>query len=236
MSWGWRKLLQLRDIVKPYFWKQVGNGHNTSLWHDRWCLQGPLVRLLSPRDIAREGYTLQTHVADLVVNGAWNFPLSWLAKAPILSTLYVPMLTEHEDSVYWRDSNGLMSTFSVKCAWEALRPRGLEVWSLVRILAGMESVPPGLEDIVNWLRPMAAKRSFKSVVGKLLFASTTYFVWCERNNRLFKNIRRSPKELKDQIMVVVRLKLINFRFKNKLAVSSMLAKWKLPNNFRLSGS
>nr|GEU31439.1 hypothetical protein [Tanacetum cinerariifolium] len=105
-----------------------------------------------------------------------NWPLSWLAKAPILSTLSVPMLTEHEDSVYWRDSNGLMSTFSVKCAWEALRPRGLEVWSLVRSLAGMESVPPRLEDIVNWLRPMAAKRSFKSVVGKLLFASTAYFV------------------------------------------------------------
>nr|GEX54169.1 hypothetical protein [Tanacetum cinerariifolium] len=127
MSWGWMKLLQLCDIVKPYFWIQVGNGHNTSLWHDRWCLQGPLVHLLSPRDIAREGYTLQTHVADLVVNGAWNWPLTWLAKAPILSTLSVPMLTEHEDSVYWRDSNGLMSTFSVKCAWEALRPYGLEV-------------------------------------------------------------------------------------------------------------
>nr|GEZ11693.1 hypothetical protein [Tanacetum cinerariifolium] len=152
------------------------------------------------RDIAREGYTLQTHVADLVVNGAWNWPLTWLAKAPILSTLSVPMLTEHEDSVYWRDSNGLMSTFSVKCAWEALRPYGLEVWSLVRVLAGMESVPPRLEDIVNWLRPMVAKRTFKSVVGKLLFASTTYFVRCERNNRLFKNIRRSPEELKDQIM------------------------------------
>nr|GEV53999.1 hypothetical protein [Tanacetum cinerariifolium] len=98
------------------------------------------------------------------------------------------------------------------------------------------SVPPRLEDIVNWLRPMAAKRSFKSVVGKLLFASTAYFVWCERNNRLFKNIRRSPDKLKDHIMVVVRLKLITFRFKNKLAVSSMLAKWKLPNNFTLYGS
>nr|GEX58808.1 hypothetical protein [Tanacetum cinerariifolium] len=187
MSWGWRKLLQLCDIVKPYFWIQ-------------------------------------------------NWPLSWLAKAPILSTLSAPILTEHEDSVYWCDSNGLISTFSVKCAWEALRPRGLKVWSLMLVLAGMESVPLRLEDIVNWLRPMAAKRSFKSVVGKLLFASMAYFVWCERNNRLFKNIRRSPKELKDQIMVVVRLKLITFHFKNKLAVSSMLAKWKLPNNFRLYGS
>nr|GEZ78180.1 hypothetical protein [Tanacetum cinerariifolium] len=102
-------------------------------------------------------------------------------------------------------------------------------------LAGMKSVPPRLEDIVDRLRPMAAKRTFKSIVGKLILAATTYFIWSERNNRLFKNVRRSLEELNDLIMVVVHLKLTTFRFKNKLEVMSMLAKWKLPNNFRIYG-
>nr|GEY24783.1 hypothetical protein [Tanacetum cinerariifolium] len=97
MSWGWRKLLQLRDIVKPYFWKQVGNGLNTSLLFDRWCLQGPLIRFLSPRDIAREGYTLETNVADLIINGDWNWPFSWLAKAPTISSIAVPLLRDQID-------------------------------------------------------------------------------------------------------------------------------------------
>ena len=34
MSWGWCKILQLRDVIKPYFWMQIGNGLNTSLWYD----------------------------------------------------------------------------------------------------------------------------------------------------------------------------------------------------------
>nr|GEV67078.1 hypothetical protein [Tanacetum cinerariifolium] len=261
MSWGWRKLLQLLEIVKPYFWKQVGNGLNTSIWFDRWCIQGPLIRFLLPRNIAREGYTLKTCVADLITNGAWNWPISWLAKAPTISSIDVPLLRDHVDKVFWRSSNGFMSTFSVKLAWEALRPRGAEVgwcsvvwfshciprhafnlWLVMRRCMAFCSYAcwngecfPRLEDIVDRLRPMAAKRTFKSIVGKLILAATTYFIWSERNNRLFKNIRRSPEELNDLIMVVVRLKLTTFQFKNKLEVMNMLAKWKLPNNFRIYG-
>ncbi|GJS67022.1 hypothetical protein Tco_0681586 [Tanacetum coccineum] len=58
MSWGWRKLLQLRYLVRPFFWMQIGNGHKASLWHDMWSYQCPLSSYLSPRDITREGRTL----------------------------------------------------------------------------------------------------------------------------------------------------------------------------------
>ncbi|GJV41691.1 hypothetical protein Tco_1420131 [Tanacetum coccineum] len=34
MSWGWRKLLQLREVVKPFFWVKLGNGLSTSLWNN----------------------------------------------------------------------------------------------------------------------------------------------------------------------------------------------------------
>ncbi|GKE03670.1 putative reverse transcriptase domain, reverse transcriptase zinc-binding domain protein, partial [Tanacetum coccineum] len=53
MSWGWLKLLQLRDIVKPFFWTKLGNGNDTSLWYDTWCSHCPLIGYLSPRDIMR---------------------------------------------------------------------------------------------------------------------------------------------------------------------------------------
>ncbi|GJX63923.1 hypothetical protein Tco_0296823 [Tanacetum coccineum] len=69
MSYGWRKLLQLREHVKPFFWSCIGNG----------------------RDI------LFKHV------------------------LQICLLME------WRATNGTMTDFSVKCAWEVLRPRGIEV-------------------------------------------------------------------------------------------------------------
>ncbi|GJT17758.1 hypothetical protein Tco_0876464 [Tanacetum coccineum] len=93
MSWGWRKILQLHEQVRPFIWDVMGNGHKTSLWHDHWCIQSPLGRHLSPRDLARDGYNLRTYVSNLVVYGGWNWPSTWLAKAHILVWRYVRAFT-----------------------------------------------------------------------------------------------------------------------------------------------
>ncbi|GKB05063.1 reverse transcriptase domain, reverse transcriptase zinc-binding domain protein [Tanacetum coccineum] len=42
-----------------------------------------------------------------------------------------------------------------------------KIWCVVRQFAGMESVPPVLEDIMLWFQPMATKHTFKNIVGKL---------------------------------------------------------------------
>ncbi|GJT89395.1 hypothetical protein Tco_1071112 [Tanacetum coccineum] len=131
MSWGWRKLLQLHDVVKPFLWKQVGNGLRTSLWYDTWCDQSPLANFLTPRDITRNRFHLRIAYVGVIGN----------------------------------DKRAVMGRcFSSK------------FWSLLRHLAGMERVAPVLEDIIAWLLPIGAKRSFNSVVGKLLFAATSYFI------------------------------------------------------------
>ncbi|GKD32044.1 hypothetical protein Tco_1242822, partial [Tanacetum coccineum] len=66
--------------------------------------------------------------------------------------------------------------------------------------ADMELVPPILYDIVAHLQSMANKRTARSIFGKLILAASSYFVWLERNNRLFKNVKRTPEELRDVIM------------------------------------
>ncbi|GJX32655.1 hypothetical protein Tco_0242510 [Tanacetum coccineum] len=165
------ELLQLREHVKPFFWSCIGNGMNTSLWYDMWSTRCPLNRFLTPIDIAREGYSIQTRVADLLVNGAWNWPLSCLKT---------------QDK--------------------------LRQWD----------VAPTTDITQN-------------IVGKILFAAALYFIWLERINRLFKNNRRTPEELRDAIVVTVRLKLTTFRFKNKAKVHSLLSLWKMPTSFRFYG-
>ncbi|GKB60151.1 protein LAZ1 [Tanacetum coccineum] len=248
------------------------------------------LEVFSPRDITREGYSIHTCVADLIVNGTWNLPLSWLAKAPNLGLVpALALIASRQDCMKWRDTNGTMTNFTVKCAWEALRPRGNEVpwfhivwfshsiprhafqlwlimmrslktqdklrqwdvdpatdltqcsysskvWSLLRGLVGMDVVPPVLENIIAWFQPLANKQTVQNIVGKILFAAATYFIWLERNNRLFKRTRRSPEELRDAIVVTVRLKLVTFRFKNKAKVEAVVTKDELQHVAQLCKS
>ncbi|GJS27528.1 reverse transcriptase domain, reverse transcriptase zinc-binding domain protein [Tanacetum coccineum] len=267
------------------------------------------LRLLSPRDITREGFNLRKRVADLVSNDGWKWHQAWLNKTPDLNIVPAPNLSVNcRGTMYWRASNGTFSVFSVKLAWEALRLRGNDVswwrivwfphciprhafhlwlvmrnslktqdmlkqwdvgvntdlnllqcvfcdsqqeshdhlffecsyaskvWLNVRQFAEMEAIPPVLSDIIAHLQPMAKKKSTASIIGRLLLVATSYFLWIERNNRLFKNSRRSSEELRDIIMVTICLKLLSFKFKNHDNVTRLLARWKMPNNFRLYGT
>ncbi|GJY48720.1 reverse transcriptase zinc-binding domain-containing protein [Tanacetum coccineum] len=114
-------------------------------------------------------------------------------------------------------------------------PYASKVWISIRHLAGMEHISPIMDDIVAYLIPMAHKRNVLSVIGKLIVAAGTYFIWRERNTRLFKNIKRPPEDVRDAIMVTVRLKLLTLRFKNKERVKTILARWNMPSNFKIYG-
>ncbi|GJT03766.1 NAD(P)-binding domain-containing protein [Tanacetum coccineum] len=136
------------------------------------------MRFLSPKDITREGFHLQNCVADMVSNGGWSWPQAWLLKAPDLGLIPAPNLDESRlDITRWRDHNGNMSD--------------LLVWIRVRGLAGMDVVPRILHDIITWLQPMARNRTARSIIERLIFAASSYYIWLERNNRLFKNTRRN---------------------------------------------
>ncbi|GJT00877.1 hypothetical protein Tco_0822046 [Tanacetum coccineum] len=162
-------------------------------------------------------------VADLISNHGWRWPQDWIDKCQVFNIIPLPNLDANSiDIVRWRDLKGIMSEFSV--------------WKLVRHLATMEIMQPVLHDIITYLQPMAHKRTTKSIFGKLILAASSYYVWLERNNRLFKKSKRSPEELRDVIMVTVRLKLLSFHFKNSANVNSLLAHWKMPSLFRLYGS
>ncbi|GJV96829.1 hypothetical protein Tco_1548406 [Tanacetum coccineum] len=91
------------------------------------------------------------------------------------------------------------------------------------------------EDIVDFYAAYvdAISPCLKGTIGRLLLAASSYFIWSERNNRTFKQIKRSPEDIRDIIMVTVRLKLITIKFKNTLKVNQLLSTWKMPLNARI---
>ncbi|GJY34417.1 hypothetical protein Tco_0418886 [Tanacetum coccineum] len=70
----------------------------------------------------------------------------------------------------------------------------------------------------------------RSVVAKTVVAACCYYIWQERNFRLFKNLKRSPQQVIDCIKVTVRLKLLSCYFKKSKDAMEVIHLWELPNS------
>ncbi|GJU94037.1 hypothetical protein Tco_1318793 [Tanacetum coccineum] len=83
MSWGWRKILNLRPKVRNFIWKVIGNGASTSLWYDKWTDLDPLATRISPRDIHNAGLSFQSKVSDIVVQGSGTLPRNTITNPKV---------------------------------------------------------------------------------------------------------------------------------------------------------
>ncbi|GJU27660.1 MAK10-like protein [Tanacetum coccineum] len=128
VSWGWRKLLQIRHRVRPHIWYKLGDGKQASVWFDKWEEYCPIMQHLSYRTITSAGFNFQEKVKDVILNGKWKWPSSWVVSFPVLSTIKVPLLNEeHEDCLFWRRNDGSLITFSTRDAWNSIREHGTDV-------------------------------------------------------------------------------------------------------------
>ncbi|GKD09221.1 hypothetical protein Tco_1188906 [Tanacetum coccineum] len=72
------------------------------------------------------------------------------------------------------------------------------------------------------------RRTTNSVVAKLVVAAATYYVWQERNWRLFKKGKRSPDQIVECIKSSVRLKLLSCKLKKSNNGERLARLWDLP--------
>ncbi|GJV05570.1 hypothetical protein Tco_1343226 [Tanacetum coccineum] len=270
VSWGWLKLLQLCDLVWPFFWVSLRNGRSTSIWFDNWCSYCPLIRFLSclfpipnldanklnaPRWRNHDG-----SFSEFSVRNVWEvirprgdkvgwFRIIWFPHCVPRQAFHLclAMRKKTQDKPRPWDVGLDVDLNRIRYSFCDLEPDShdhfffecsfsSQVWTYVRHLADMDLIHHIFQYIVAHLQPMSNKRMVKSILGRLIFAASSYFIWIEHNNNLFKKIRRPPEEIRDLIMVTVHLKLMSFRFKNKDNVSRLLARWKMPRNFRLYGN
>ena len=105
----------------------------------------------------------------------------------------------------------------------------VQVWNLVMDMAGMRGISSKWSDIVAWLLPISRQNKVTTIVGRLLVAASSYFVWQERNNRIHGKCGRQPDEVAKSIVDTVRLKLATIRFKKNARVEQMKRTWKIAN-------
>ncbi|GJR69255.1 hypothetical protein Tco_0015320 [Tanacetum coccineum] len=263
MTWGWRKILQLRPLIRSFIWSCIGDGSQTSMWFDRWCAASPLSSIISSRDIFRAGWNLSTKVRDLIHEGNWHWPNDWTTKYPLLCDIPVPMISNEKcDYLEWRDNDGVGKPFSVYHVWNSIRPR--------------DNVVPWADFV--WFRNCIPRHAFNMwlIIKKRLKTQDSLCVWdvaaghstvcslCETqpdshehlffecafsqqiwmhlkkfaglsnsgyttNRRLFKNTKRSAKDVIECVMSSVRMKLLSCHFKKSKDGLAFARLWELPS-------
>ncbi|XP_022037384.1 uncharacterized protein LOC110940109 [Helianthus annuus] len=128
-SWGWRKILAIRNLIRPYVWKSIKSGRQTNAWSDNWNACSPLRSFISPRRIANAGFNLGSTVADLIdSNGQWKWPVAWYDLFPVLINIPLPTLVDDmADRSCWKDHGGNLQHFHSSQAWDSLRVRNDKV-------------------------------------------------------------------------------------------------------------
>ncbi|GKD84984.1 reverse transcriptase domain, reverse transcriptase zinc-binding domain protein [Tanacetum coccineum] len=132
--------------------------------------------------------------------------------------LHVPSTS---DLLVWKDRNGLLHSFSVGVVWNSIRTREVEVewakvvwfthcihrhafflWLVIKQKLKTQDVlrqwDVSATSNLNMFRCLSSKsRSVKGVLPKLVLAALVYFIWQERNFRLFQKKKWSKEQTGD---------------------------------------
>ncbi|GJT10088.1 zinc finger, CCHC-type containing protein [Tanacetum coccineum] len=102
-----------------------------------------------------------------------------------------------------------------------------KLWSeMLKLTYKMEKLFK-LQDVVDALAGKSEKKSIGIVVNKLTLNATIYFIWQERNFRMFKCESRNEDVIIKTIYDSVRSKLMSVRVKKSLRADIIAKKWGL---------
>ncbi|GJW61187.1 reverse transcriptase domain, reverse transcriptase zinc-binding domain protein [Tanacetum coccineum] len=213
-AWNWpHDLLSKYHILSTCHVPTVANRADCLVWRDSQGADKPFSVAqvwndIRPRDSQVEWYPV-VWFASCIPRHAFNL---WLVVRRKLKT---------QDLVsIWDVSNYLGSLCSL-CELQPDShdhlffecPFAIEVWDRVKGYAGLDSSNPNIYDIISDLIPIARRRLMLSIVAKLVVAALTYYIWQERNWRLFKKGKRNPNQICEYIRASVRFKLMSCKFK-----------------------
>ncbi|GKC78529.1 hypothetical protein Tco_1129303 [Tanacetum coccineum] len=109
-------------------------------------------------------------------------------------------------------------------------PFANSVWSRMEVKAGLGRFSHNIYDIVNHFGGIARRKNTHVVIAKLVVAASAYFIWKERNWRLFKKSKRSIDQVVSCISSSVRMKLLSGAFKCTTEGVLYSRLWDLPNS------
>ncbi|GJS48186.1 hypothetical protein Tco_0598307 [Tanacetum coccineum] len=172
----------------------------------------------SLREWYRERYNDKETVAQMINNGIWIWPMQWYSNYPILCKIAAPTLTEGtKDKVYWIDSYNVLATQDRIAKWNGQISTECPLCK--------KEKDSHEHFIMTSLSQTKVNKNIGKVIARIALAAAVYFIWQERNWRIFKQEDRSV-ELKI-ITDNIRLRLMSLKVKQTSTVIKVAEAWNL---------
>ncbi|GJQ98638.1 RNA-directed DNA polymerase, eukaryota, reverse transcriptase zinc-binding domain protein [Tanacetum coccineum] len=195
-SWGWKSILELRELVGKHMRYKISNGKSIKTMY-------------------------------LVDTNGWKWPAHWREKYNFLNNIPIPQLTNNLDIPVWISNDGNEGKFSTNRMWKDVRGMkgdphdhlsfnydyAKDVWKRVKEKAKMN-----WKDMVMEISKWKCKRGGWGTIRKLCFAAAVYYLWQERNRRIFGNAERSKDELLKALNEEIRNRMLSITVKHSYAV------------------
>ncbi|GJX76493.1 RNA-directed DNA polymerase, eukaryota, reverse transcriptase zinc-binding domain protein [Tanacetum coccineum] len=102
------------------------------------------------------------------------------------------------------------------------------VWERLKSMNRLEDLSCVWAEIISGISIRKANNTLWSIIQRLVLGAAVYFIWRERNFRLFRNLERSNDVVFDNIVDTVRLKLLGLNIKRSVESDKAAAIWRLP--------
>lgn len=108
-----------------------------------------------------------------------------------------------------------------------------KVWTELKIKAERNDLPNKWDEIIRNMVSVKHNRSIKSIMSRILFAACVYFIWHERNKRLFTNEKNEAKEVSMNVINYMRLKLSSLTVRKTTQIENVCKNWGVVMNEKL---
>ncbi|GJR31859.1 RNA-directed DNA polymerase, eukaryota, reverse transcriptase zinc-binding domain protein [Tanacetum coccineum] len=147
-----------------------------------------------------------------------------------------------KDKVMWKTNSGRYVDFAVSSVWNDIRELlgkkyetqdkngcfgGIRVFGIIRLkgLVKLDNAPNCWSDILNFMLKIPFNKSIWSVLQRLLIGASSYFVWLERNLRIFQRKARSLDDIFNLIKEAVRLRIMGLTLNDTVQVFEAAKLW-----------
>ncbi|XP_071734230.1 uncharacterized protein [Rutidosis leptorrhynchoides] len=214
-------MFNIRHIIHPHIFHKIGNGEISNAWFDQWNSQGAVIDIVSRRNIVRQGDSLKENVCDIVNGNLKDFSVSvvWETIRPHAShvswykLVWFGQCIPRHAFIAWLLMGERLKTQDKLKSWE----RNLQLNA--NLVCALCKVQPDSHDHLFFNCPVSQQ---------ILFGTLVYYLWQERNNRLYGKKARSVDHIFEIVFSTVRMKLMSLKFRDSPFVREMKDNWKVP--------